>query len=55
MTEEEYLNARIKEIEHSTKKLMITEKHRNNQLSALIFYKNALERLKAKNDENSLT
>ena len=47
MTEEQYLKARIKEIESSVKKLMITEKHRNNQLNALLFYRNALERLES--------
>ena len=45
MSEEEYLKARIKDLEKNVKKLMISEKHRRNQLVALRYYKNQLERL----------
>jgi|GEM_PF-4634657 len=45
MTEEEYLKARISELEKNVKKLLISEKHRRNQLVALRYYKNQLERL----------
>lgn len=47
MTEEEYLKARISEIEKTIKKLLISEKHRRNQQMALRYYKNQLERLQS--------
>ncbi len=50
MTEEEYLKARIRELEKNANKFLISEKHRRNQLVALRYYKNQLERLQSHYD-----
>ncbi len=50
MSEEEYLKARISDLEKVVKKVFISEKHRRNQLVALRYYKNQLERLQNYSD-----
>lgn len=50
MSEEEYLKSHISEIEKTVRKLTISEKHRKNQLTALRYYKNQLERLQSYSD-----
>ncbi len=50
MSEEEYLKARISELEKNVNKLLISEKHRRNQQMALRYYKNQLERLQSYSD-----
>lgn len=57
MTEEEYLIRRIEEINDNLSKIMISKKQRANQNTALRFYQNQLERVKAlkENDPPSFT
>lgn len=50
MSEEEYLKARINELEKNVRKVFISEKHRRNQYMALRYYKNQLERLQSYSD-----
>ena len=50
MNEEEYLRARIQELENNIKGVFISTKVRKNQEVALRFYKNTLDRVVAFNN-----